>query len=649
MSELGSDPESSRFNLAGLDVASSVQPGVHYVLRGVLGEGGMGTVYDALRVSSLGTSPVAFKVVNPEVVLATGDEATLSVRKEAVALGRINEQSPPTPYVVRLLDTGTVRATFRRCTVDLPWLALERVHGGAEGTTLHERVRLVCQQVGQAFTVERAIRVIECVGAGLEAVHREGVIHRDLKPGNVLCTGCGASEVFKISDFGIARPSGVNATFGAVLLGTPGYVAPEQCFPDLGPTGSWSDVFSFAALVFFVLTGENYFQAKALPHALALANSGERRRLLDCACLPQELAVMRASSAELDRLLAQATASDPVRRPSSALALAHALVATLRSGLRGSAGRSLPPSTVASPMAARLEWNQACLGEGSRSVRRAAWDGDGHCLALTGSGLEFWDGSSWLPCSSMVDLTSSALGVVQTYGPGCWVLAGTAGRVLAYQAGQVQLLPGAKVDVVFTGVAGDPFDLAVFVGHSAAGPPKLFAMAGGRWLRPLELPGVAAIADVARVSETRWLVCGALDDGLGFACWYDPLLWEAGDLITTRRPLIGCAAQVNGHALAVGLGGSAVRLVDGYLTDASVAALAVDLWSVAVDATGAAWAGGIGALYHQSGPGKTWESVLPGTGRGELPFTSLFADVGRVVGLTRDGSVLEGRAVTVTR
>ncbi len=286
------------------------------------------------------------------------------------------------------------------------------MHGGAEGTTLHDRVRHSRNAIGQAFAPERAASVLECVGAGLEAVHREGVIHRDLKPGNVLCAGFGTSEVFKISDFGIARPQGLDGTFGNVLLGTPGYVAPEQSFPGHGELGPWTDVFSFASLAFYVLTGENYFQTKSLPHAMMLASSSERRRLTDCVALSPELAAARSTCDELDRLLAAATAGDATRRPASAMVAAQALVSTLRGGLRSSARRSAPPSTVAPRPRSDLEWNVVHVGEHGRVVRRAAWDGDGHCLALTSFGLEFWNGAVWLPCSSLVDFGAASFGVV---------------------------------------------------------------------------------------------------------------------------------------------------------------------------------------------------------------------------------------------
>lgn len=644
-----SNAPSGGFDFSGRRIPSSLQVGVEYQLRHLLGEGGMGSVYFALRTTRDGSSAVALKIVNPDIVMASGPDALLAVRKEVVALGRLNEQVPPTPYVVRMLDTGLVSTSFRKRTLELPWIALEHVHGGDEGTTLHERVRHYRRAFGHGFLPDRAATVLECVGAGLEAVHREGVIHRDLKPGNVLCSGLGPTEVFKISDFGIARPKGIDGTFGNVLLGTPGYVAPEQTFAEHGELGPWTDVFSFAALAFHTLTGEDYFPAKSLAHALMLATNPERRSLTDCAGLPRELAASRSACEELDRLLAMATAPDPTRRTSSALLASQGLAATLRGAVSAQASRSMPPSSVTSRPSSDLEWNVVHGGEPGRIVRRAAWDGEGHCLALTNRGLEYWDGSSWAACSVQAELGLGSLGVVTAVSPGTWVLAGGAGRALVYRTGDVATpLPSGPADLTLTAMAGDPTDLAVFVGHGHAGP-QLVGMTARRWMRPMVLPGVSSIADITRLSDTRWLVCGTQENGQGMACIYDPLLWQPEPGQLTATPLVACASHAQGQAVAVGLGGGALRVVDGRITAARVSH-PVDLWSAALDASGAGWAGSIGSIWYQASPAEHWQQVFAAPGSvGSAAFTSLFADVGRVVAMTRDGAVVEGRRYAARR
>lgn len=634
-------PTSLRFEFAGQVIASTHQPGVEYGLRELLGEGGMGSVYFAQRRSPQGSSAAAFKIMRPDLVAAGGQEAELTIRKEAVALGRLNEQIPPTPHVVRMLDAGSLQLSFHARQLIVPWIALEYVSGGIEGTTLHDRVAYSRKMLGHALPPQRAAIVIEHVGIGLEAVHREGVIHRDLKPGNVLCAGFGVSEVFKISDFGIARPKGLDGTFGNVFLGTPGYVAPEQSFPDLGEIGPWTDVFSFAALVFHVLTGESYFHAKNLAHAMMLANGSERRRLTDCAGLSKELADQRGTCEELDRLLATATAADPKQRPASALLLSQALLATLRRA--NPAMHSMPPSTVAPKTAWEIrEWSVVHAGEPGRSVRRAGWDGEGHCLALTGHGLEYWNGTSWQLCGGAIGFSAPSLSVVAPVSAGVWVLAGSEGRAFLYRSGDTaEPLPEWNREYAFTGAAGDPLDLAVLVAQRVGSPPVLVGMSARRWMRPMFLRGAGAISDITRISDTRFLVCGTHDDGHGFACIYDPLMWEHGALVDAGAGLVACSAKARDQGICVGLGGAALRVVDGHVVSAD-AAERVDFWTAGIDSAGVAWAGSVGSIWQQPAPGEPWRKSFEGQGF-TAPFTSLFADVGRVVAMTRAGAVLEGR------
>ena len=633
----------SNFDFSGQIIPSALQPGVEYCLRQLLGEGGMGSVYFAQRRSPQGSSAAALKILRPDVVALSGSEAELTIRKEAVALGRLNEQVPPTPHVVRMLDAGALPYSFRRQTLSLPWIALEHVSGGVEGTTLHERVAYSKQTMGHALPPLRAATVVEHVGTGLEAVHREGVIHRDLKPGNVLCAGFGPSEVFKISDFGIARPKGLDGTFGAVFLGTPGYVAPEQSFPDHGEIGPWTDVFSFAALVFHILTGESYFHAKNLAHAMMLANSTERRRLTDCAGLSRELADQRATCEELDRLLATATAPDQKQRPVSALLFTQALLAVLRRGSSAQRLQSIPPSTVAPRAAWEIrEWQVVSSGEHGRSVRRAAWDGDGHCLALTSHGREYWNGTTWTACGGALGALASALGVVAPVSAGSWVLAGVEGHAFTYRSGDVaEPLPEWHRDHAFTAAAGDPEDVAVFVAHRAGGPPVLLGMTARRWMRPMLLPGAGAISDIARISDTRFLVCGTHEAGHGFACIYDPLIWEHGPLLEVPRGLVACGAKARDQGVSLGLGGAAVRVVDGHLVPA-ISAEGVDFWTAGIDSAGVVWGGSVGSIWQQPAPGERWHKSFEAPGW-QVPFTSVFADVGRVVAMTRGGAVVEGR------
>jgi eukaryotic-like serine/threonine-protein kinase len=628
---------------SGRVVPSTLHDGVSYRLKGLLGVGGMAMSYIAQRQTRSGRSTAVVKIVKPEVVVAAGHTAALAIRKEAVALGRLNEQTPPTPFVVRLLDTGMLSANIRGTSLELPWLALEHVSGGSQGTTLAARVQYSRAELGGAFSMERVIGAVECIGGGLEAIHQAGIVHRDLTPANVLCAGTGSSEVFKIADFGIARPKGMQTTFGNVSFGTPGYAAPEQSFPDYGEVGPWTDVFSFAAVIFYILTGEEYLRAVTAADALVVARGTERRQLRESIGLCEQLRASPAACGALDTILAAASAGDPTRRPASAILLKHAVLGTLQSIVPASSRRSALPTThVSQARAAITEWNVVQSAPSGRVVRRAAWNAGGHCLALTESGLDYWDGADWAPCGGAARLFLGAFTFVAAVRPGEWLLAGHGGRALIYRSGNnTELLPSSDSDLRFTTAAGDPDDLCVFVAARPGLPPLLVGMASRRWIRPLELPGVAAVADLVRVGDARWLVCGALATGRGFACLFEPLRWQIGPVFEMPNPLVACAAPVREHGVCVGVRGGAVRMADGHFT-MDTSGDGPDFWSVAADGAGTAWAGSDGSIWLQSSPGELWQCQWSDS-RGAAPITSICADVDRVVAMTRDGTVIEGR------
>ena len=169
------------------------------------------------------------KIILPQLVAESDERALTIIKKEAVALGRLNERVPPTPFVVRLLDTGSVRVSLARSPAAA---AVHRARVRARRAGRHD-ARRARRIFAQGHRLLRSIRsaprgCIRGLAKGLDEIHAVGVVHRDLSPGNVLCCGSGETEMFKISDFGIARPAGLSVTFGNMLVGTPGYLAPEQ-------------------------------------------------------------------------------------------------------------------------------------------------------------------------------------------------------------------------------------------------------------------------------------------------------------------------------------------------------------------------------------------------------------------------------------
>jgi serine/threonine protein kinase len=202
------------------------------------------------------------------------------------------------------------------------------VHGGPEGVTLRARVESALTRTGQAFAPARAANAVRCIAAGVTAVHEVGVIHRDVTPNNVLVSDGASSETYKLADFGLARVSSAS-TFGDVLLGTPGYCAPEQSFPGKDGIGPFTDVFGFACTTYFLLTGEPYFTAPSIPETLVLVHAPTRRTLLDARALDPALRADPERCRSLDRVLAAATQARPRERPQTAGEFGEAVLGLL--------------------------------------------------------------------------------------------------------------------------------------------------------------------------------------------------------------------------------------------------------------------------------------------------------------------------------
>src|SRR5262249_35278150 len=128
---------------------------------------------------------------------------------------------------------------------------------------------------------------------------------------NVLCCGFGHEELFKVADFGVARPGTIAATFGGLVKGTPGYAAPELFAKDERGVGPWTDVFSFAALVYFLLTGEPYFTFPGSSDLMTAINNPRRRSITESSALPPELGEREPACKAIDEALAWATTPRP--------------------------------------------------------------------------------------------------------------------------------------------------------------------------------------------------------------------------------------------------------------------------------------------------------------------------------------------------
>jgi eukaryotic-like serine/threonine-protein kinase len=628
----------------GSTVPSELRPNVVFRVERRLGEGATAIAYFASRFGPEGTSPAVLKIIQPSIIVQAGDRAELIVQKEAVALGRINERVPPCPAVVRLLDTGAIEYAGRGKALRLPWLALEYVHGGPEGGTLAERVGHTVRETGFAFGPERALGLLDQVTEGLTEIHAAGVIHRDLNPNNVLCCGSGASEMFKISDFGIARSLGMHATLGTSGLGTPGYVAPEQLNDGTVQVDYRADLFSLGALFFYALTGEDLFPGSALT-ALLATRDPERRSILTTRGLAPEIRSDPEICAGIDQALLLSTAPDAKQRPATPRAFAASLKPWLTS-CPPTRRTAVPLTRTDAPALPRWTFNARHPRESRWLLLRLGWDSDGHCLAATTEGLAYFDGTAWNEVPSQNLGGIRPVRFVSSAGAGRWLIGGDGAVIAEYsRLGVTRLLRGDEPELSIADACGELSDLAAAVATRPGSPPLLVGISGGRWLKPLPVPEALSLTDLTRLDETHWLVAGRGTDGQGLVGVYAPLRWEFERLPPVNtRALVGTASRRERElGLAVGAQGAIVRVERGARRTMQLPEPS-DLASAALDVLGAAWAGGAGTLWFagsaESGWVKAWADP-----EWRVPFVSIFAEPGRVVAATADGAILEGRAL----
>jgi serine/threonine protein kinase len=297
----------------------------HYEILRELGRGGMGSVYLAVRTDHVYRKPVAFKVVRPE---AGSPEVIERFRREREILASLDH-----PNIARLLDGGTTPE-------GLPYFVMDYVEGRPIDAYCDER----------QMNVAERLKLFRSVCAAVEYAHRRGVVHCDLKPGNVLVT---AEGVPKLLDFGIAKllkseegETAAYVTRTGMRLMTPEYASPEQVRGE--KVGTASDIYSLGVILYELLTGHRpYHMRSRLIHEVVRViceeeptrpstavteseqrlTAGEDKPQL---VTPQSVSRSRANtpqglqrqlSGDPDNILLKALRKDPAQRYASAAAL----------------------------------------------------------------------------------------------------------------------------------------------------------------------------------------------------------------------------------------------------------------------------------------------------------------------------------------
>jgi serine/threonine protein kinase len=637
--------------MRGRVIESEVQPGVRYQLERHVGEGGMGVAYLAWREAPDGVQPVVVKVVTPS---GSGEQVSpeLVAQKEAVALGRLNECVPACPFVVRFVDTGSTLLFGRRPT---PWIAIEYVHGGVEGTTLDDRLMYSLHKTGFAFDSARAAHALRCLAAGLSAIHGVGVIHRDLTPGNVLCCGFGESEIFKISDFGLARPTGLGRTFAGMGLGTPGFAAPEQVVQGETGLGFQTDVFALACVLFTMLTNEALFEGDSPLMVYEQTRGRERRSITSSASLSPELRDRQDACRAIDAAIARATALEPELRPATADEFAASVLPWLaepNSGPRSSRRLMSSMLSLAAPAdLAGFDWTIRHRPREDMIVQSAAWDTDGHCFAFTPRGPFFWSGESWLGAKSALRDLPRGMTFTRRYEAGGWLVGGSGGTLAVCTTAGVRdlvLYPDSSFE--FLDANGRFDDLIAVVARRPGQPLMLVAMSARRWMKPLVLEGAQTVSGLLRLDDSRWIVCGRLLDGSGFAAIYAPMQWELTPLEVpqTRAYVSGASNAERELALVVGSSGIVLR-VERDACSASVVQGAPDLSAGAVDVLDREWVASLSTLWTRDS--RSGQAFVPAwkDPAFQAPFISLIADAGLILAMSADGGIVEGRRGVVAK
>jgi len=281
-----------------------------------IGRGSMGVVYEARDASLM--RRVALKTMSREAFEpAVRTEFEQRFHQEARAAAGLQH-----PAIVVVYEIGTDPAT------NAPYMALEYLRG----LTL-ERV------VAEAGRIEwrKALGIVGRLAEALGHAHAQGIVHRDMKPANVMILGSGEP---KIMDFGVAKLQASQLTAQGQVFGSPAYMAPEQALE--ARADARTDIFSLGAMLFELLTGERAFGRGSVSEiVMRLANEHP----------PAPSSLVPGIPAEVDSITAHALAKDPSQRYADAKALGE----DIEDALAGRPLRRTPPPRPGTPPAVGAE------------------------------------------------------------------------------------------------------------------------------------------------------------------------------------------------------------------------------------------------------------------------------------------------------
>jgi eukaryotic-like serine/threonine-protein kinase len=622
---------------------------VRYHVREVLGEGGQGWVFKANYGDPHGFW-VVVKVLRPDSVQT---DALDRFEREAEVLRRLASVPSPNPNIVRFYDYGCFRASARGESIELPFIALEHV----DGQTLANVIRA---HGGFGLPIARVRRLMRQVARALHAVHEQRIVHRDLKPSNVMLAQLDGREIVKVTDFGLVKLPNLGGPGTISIAGySLGYAPPEQYEMGNRRVGVQTDVFSFASVLYEVLSGTEAFPLRPGDSALrviARMLTGERPSLARVhATVPRELRDRADLTVAIDREIARALSADPALRHASIRELWERVEPLLdeagnRAGARGANDSGAFPAL---PIAPRIVVADAApsfritgrplTGEHLRGGIIAA---DGHSIVAVGvHGLYHFARGVWsamaLPqgveAGRVRGATRTSRGDILLFGEGG--LAMTLARSGAFE----RLLPADPDLVLLDGHADDHG--AIFAGErisKQAGVLVDLPRAGPPEVRCVE--GTARLGGVARLTGGALILCGtqgALLEVSGGEARFIPWGRTGHLLAVTPAP--------DGGAFTVGSGGHAIRVsppaaLPGLSAPPMATLEAVqttrDLTSVVLDDEGVGWAvGGQARLLQRR---HTVWMRIPLDAAGDATLVAVRPRRDGITVLVENGMVIEG-------